>query len=162
MVTPLILRRPLRPSVDAEGRQIILVPLSKTNAVAKASKEAIEMFRDLGLSLNWTLSEGRSVRVRHGKFPNLSVARLIAKAPMDARVMFKDKNSLNLLPDNLVLKKGRCFGHEEAVLEELERLKRGRLAWEARYAGMTSHQRFLAELDDLLALQEMGPSYPHT
>lgn len=144
MVAPLL--RPTSIGIDDKGQEVILVPLGKPGASAKIDKETFKRFSELGLSFNWWLYEGRSVRVRHGRWPNLAVSRLIVNAQKGTMVRHKDRNCLNLLPDNLVLKTGRGGSKEFEALLAMERAKTARDEWEAKFAGMGPFERLTAEI----------------
>lgn len=104
-------------SLDRDGRDIVLVPLSNHPKPAKLFKEDFIRLEEAGLGLAWTFNpngRGRHSYVRayvagvRGAL--VTVARLIVGAGAGLLVQYRDGDRLNLRADNLLPATGYAKG----------------------------------------------------
>lgn len=97
------LRAPVR-SIDADGREVVLVQLANTDKFAKLFPEDWERIVAAGYSPNWAWN-CRAVRIPDYRANTLRAPRIIAGVTgSHLRVVQKDRNPLNLRRDNLIVK----------------------------------------------------------
>jgi hypothetical protein len=83
---------------------LVIVPLSNSNAKAKLYEKDYDYLHSLGVGLPWKLFQGY-VAVRNNN-KDISIARLIKGAGKGQTVSYADSNPLNLKRANLVIKGG--------------------------------------------------------
>ena len=112
-------------SLDRDGRDIVLVPLSNHPKPAKLFKEDFIRLEEAGLGLAWTYNPngtGGQFYVRayvSGVRGDLvTVARLIAGAGDGLRVQYRDGDRLNLRADNLYVSLGYAKGKATIPADE--------------------------------------------
>ncbi len=124
-------------TTDHDGRRIAHVALAGTNERTKMLAEDLERILTDGYSQFWTLvSTGSRVRYvlvnvlipKEGQ-RTTPVARLVARAGKGQIVKYADGDRLNLLPENLLVKKGNARTPVTSLLPQAD----------ARQARMEAH-----------------------
>jgi hypothetical protein len=90
-------------TIIENGRELIKVPLGRTDKHCYVYKEDREFLRRLGLSMNWNVSPQGYVTAACSNSSNgyVLVARILMNAGRGQQVKYKDGDALNLRTENL-------------------------------------------------------------
>lgn len=97
-------------------RDVVQVPLGRSGSEgAKVDQRDWDELRSLGVSPNWSLSNGSVVAGGPGR-SRVYVARVLMDAKAGERVEYQDGNPLNLCRSNLSVREGFSTRHDRALL----------------------------------------------
>jgi hypothetical protein len=98
-----IMKERLTETIMEGGREIIKVPLGRTDKYCFIFKEDREFLKRLGLNMNWNVLPNGYVTACSSISPNayLLVARVLTNAGPGQSVRYKDGDKLNLRFSNL-------------------------------------------------------------
>src|SRR5262245_44211757 len=95
-------------STDTNGKPIVLLPLKKRTRKVIVDPESFKELMNMGIKLPLLMREGfPSVHsMKDGKRKYIRIARLIAGAGPSERVLYADRDRLNLTKTNLIISRG--------------------------------------------------------
>jgi hypothetical protein len=97
--------KPIYETQDKDGTRVIRVPLGrKQDLFAEIEAVDFHYLRELGLTPNWSKGANNNVKAscRAANNDYVLVARVLTQAKEHEKILYKDKNPLNLRQSNII------------------------------------------------------------
>src|ERR1700730_9289025 len=92
----------IKPNKDKPS--VLEIQLKNTDAVVLIDETDFNELMAMDVSSNWGLSQGTVVAFHKGE--RLAVSRLIRNCGPKTKIIYQDRNQLNLTKDNLIVARG--------------------------------------------------------
>lgn len=88
-------------TTDKDGRPVVLVPLHNSDKPAVVDEMAFSRLMAMGIPVPWRLYRGRVQVWNDDRM--LSIARLIADAQPEEKIIYRNRNRIDLTMPNLII-----------------------------------------------------------